>query len=165
VRATDAAGNVNASPATRTFTVAEPPPVDPGGNDAAVPISSAPGSGPQPAAPPTPAAMLGVPVLHAPRGPVRIRRGTARLRFDCAEPAGCGAAAFVLRRRRGSGIAGFSATIRVPAGARGSRMVRVRFGPAARRVLRRLRRRPFWVTVVRTGAGATSTRLRLRNGR
>lgn len=106
-----------------------------------------------------------MPAFRSPTRPVRVRHGIAQLRFDCAEPAGCRSTPFVLRRRARAGIGGFSCTIRVAAGARGSQLVRVRFATGARRVLRRLGRAPFLVTIVRSGVGEAPTAFKLRSTR
>jgi hypothetical protein len=155
VRAIDSAGNVDATPATRVFSLAVPAvPEVPVVSPIAGPAAGAPEPGGlgQPAPPPV-AKQLGEPRFRAPRRPIAVRRGTARLRFDCLAPDGCVTATFELRWRTGKQSPALRRTFRVKAAAAGTRTVAVTFNRAARRALVRAGRRGLNVTMtpVRTG--------------
>jgi hypothetical protein len=160
VRATDAAGNTDATPATWAFALtapaSSPPPT------AFAPFAPAPVT--PPAMPPPPVAgKPGVTTFPTPSRPVRVRRGTARLRFACSDPDGCLAATFVITRPAGRRPA-ITVPVKVSAAASGDHVVVVRLSRAARRALSKAGPRGMQVTMTRAATNA-STRFRLAANR
>jgi hypothetical protein len=153
VRATDAVGLVDASPALYDWVVSPAldstpvPPSLPGPPAETGPIiSTAPG-----------AALLPV-ARVAPRGAIRLdrRRGRVSLTLDCHGPGPCAGRLSVLIR--GMSVAG--ATFRIAAGGRQS--FRLRLGRQSRRVLRRPAPRTAGLALTssaRTALGKSVTRL------
>jgi hypothetical protein len=162
VRATDAAGNTDPSPATWTFTVAAPPPErTPGEQPPSSPLSSdftpalaAPAVQPTASAPPR----LGTPKFLLPRRPVRVRAGSVRLRFRCGDPDGCTARTFTVRGR------GFRLKVVVPGFGHGTKAVAARLGRPAQRAVSRAGRRGLKVTL-RAAEGGPALWFRLVRAR
>jgi hypothetical protein len=165
VRATDAAGNTDPSPATWTFSVAAHSPQDtpaqpPAGSSPSPSSGFTPGlAAPavQPAASPPPP-RRGTPTFLTPRRPLRVRAGVARLRFRCGDPDGCTVRLFSLRGR------GLRLTVIVPGRGSGTEVVAARLGRTATRVLRRAGRRGVKVTL-RAADGGPASRFRLVRAR
>jgi hypothetical protein len=142
VRATDAAGNTDATPATWVFTVTAAP------STPSLPIADSPVS-----IAPVTIKRLGAPTFPVPRSPVPVRAGAAHLRFTCTTGDGCTAATFVIQGNRPR----FRLTLTLEALPTGSRSVTVRFSHAVQRSLRRAGRRGLKVTVARAGAATTAS--------
>jgi hypothetical protein len=147
VRAIDAAGNTDTTPATWAFALTTPvseqftagTPVSGSSTTLALPGSRAPV-----------APKLGVFSFATPSRPVRLHRGTTRLHFRCSDPDGCSPATFVISPARRARRPAFTVTVKVMAAASGDHAIAVRFGPAARRALRRAGRRGMRVRMTRT---------------
>jgi hypothetical protein len=163
VRATDAAGNTDATPATWTFALTAPagqqlsPGISAAGSSTLTTLTT-PTS---PAVSPAPLThRLGVPTFPTPSRPVRVLHGMARLRFRCSDPDGCAAATFVISRPATRRRPAFAQTVKVTAAASGDHIVAVKLSRSARRSLSLAGRLGMQVRMARTGI-KLSARFRL----